>query len=483
LGVTAVGTGLNTHPAYAARVAERIAALTRTPFVTAPNKFQALASHEALVAAHGALKTLAAALMKIANDLRWLASGPRCGIGELSLPANEPGSSIMPGKVNPTQCEALTMVCVQVLGNDVAVGMAGASGNFELNVFKPVLLHNVLQSIRLLADGCASFDERCVRGLEANPERIAELMRQSLMLVTALTPKIGYDRAAAIAKQAHAEGLTLEQAAVASGALDAAEFAQAVRPETMVGPNLGEAAPARHGAPRPWTLSIDVGGSYVKASLVDAQGALVDSEGAREPTPRPATPEALLPLLAGLAEAEPATDRVAIGFPGVVSDGVVRSAPNLDGDWSRVPLCQQLADQLASAGRSLPVRAVNDADLAALGAAAGEGVEMLITLGTGMGSAVCIDGRIVPNLELGHHPLRDGQRYEDLVADAELGRIGQAEWRERVSDIIVQLRKTWNFRTLYVGGGNARLLAAADMPADVVLVDNSVALRGGPRLF
>ncbi|WP_437676095.1 class II fumarate hydratase [Sorangium sp. So ce131] len=236
LGGTAVGTGLNTHPEFAARVAAKIAELTGAPFVTAPNKFQALASHDALVAAHGALKTLACSLFKIANDVRWLASGPRCGIGEITLPENEPGSSIMPGKVNPTQAEALTMVCAQVLGNDVAVSLGGASGNFELNVYKPLIVHNVLQSIRLLADGCASFEEHAARGIEPNRERIARNLRESLMLVTALNPHVGYDNAAKIAKKAHAEGTTLREAALALGLLDEETFDAIVRPERMIGP-------------------------------------------------------------------------------------------------------------------------------------------------------------------------------------------------------------------------------------------------------
>ncbi|WP_437647106.1 class II fumarate hydratase [Sorangium sp. So ce362] len=237
LGGTAVGTGLNAHPEFPARVAAKIAELTGAPFVTAPNKFQALASHDALVAAHGALKTLACSLNKIANDIRWLASGPRCGIGEITIPENEPGSSIMPGKVNPTQAEAMTMLCAQVLGNDVAVGVGGASGNFELNVYKPLIIHNVLQSIRLLADGCASFDEHCARGIEPNRERIARNVRESLMLVTALNPHVGYDSAAKIAKKAHAEGSTLREAALALGLLDARTFDEVVRPERMIGPS------------------------------------------------------------------------------------------------------------------------------------------------------------------------------------------------------------------------------------------------------
>jgi len=236
LGGTAVGTGLNSHPEFGVRAAARIAELSGQPFVTAPNKFQALSSHEALVCAHGALKTLATALMKIANDIRWLASGPRCGLGEIRIPAGEPGSSIMPGKVNPTQCEAMTMVCAQVMGNDVTVGLAGASGNFELNVFKPVIAYNALQSIRLLGDACASLDERCVRGIEPRRQVIAHYLGQSLMLVTALSPTIGYDRAAELAQKAHDEGTSLREAAVALGVLTAAEFDELVRPEQMLAP-------------------------------------------------------------------------------------------------------------------------------------------------------------------------------------------------------------------------------------------------------
>ncbi len=238
IGGTAVGTGLNTHPEFAGRAAQAIAALTGQPFVTAENSFEALAAHDALVAAHGALKTLAVGLMKIANDVRWLASGPRCGIGEIRIPENEPGSSIMPGKVNPTQCEALTMVCAQVLGNDVAVNVGGASGNFELNVFKPLIIHNVLHSVRLLADASESFREYCARGIEPDRERIRRHLEQSLMLVTALTPSIGYDKAAEIATKAQREGLTLKQAAVALGYLTADEFDRYVRPERMVSPQL-----------------------------------------------------------------------------------------------------------------------------------------------------------------------------------------------------------------------------------------------------
>jgi fumarate hydratase class II len=235
LGGTAVGTGLNAHPAFGARVAADLAHATGQPFVSAPNKFEALAAHDALVFMHGGLKTVAASLMKIANDVRWLASGPRSGLGEISIPENEPGSSIMPGKVNPTQCEALTMLACQVLGNDVAVNLGGASGNFELNVFKPVIIHNVLQSVRLLADGALSFERHCARGIEADRARIADLVQRSLMLVTALNPHIGYDRAAMIAKAAHAQGLSLREAALASGFVSAAQFDAWVRPEAMVG--------------------------------------------------------------------------------------------------------------------------------------------------------------------------------------------------------------------------------------------------------
>ena len=234
LGGTAVGTGLNAPQGYAVAVAQELADLTGLPFVTAPNKFEALASCDALVQAHGALKGLAASLMKIANDVRWLASGPRSGLGEIAIPENEPGSSIMPGKVNPTQCEALTMLCCQVMGNDVAINIGGASGNFELNVFRPMVIHNFLQSVRLLADGMASFDHHCAQGIEPRRERIAELLERSLMLVTALNPHIGYDKAAQIAKAAHKGGLSLREAAVASGHLTAEEFDAWVRPEEMV---------------------------------------------------------------------------------------------------------------------------------------------------------------------------------------------------------------------------------------------------------
>ena len=235
-GGTAVGTGLNTHAEFGERIAAELARHTGLPFATAPNKFAALAAHDELVAAHGTLKTLAAALMKIANDVRWLASGPRAGLGEISIPENEPGSSIMPGKVNPTQCEALTMLCAQVFGNDVAINFGGASGNFELNVFKPLIAHNFLQSVRLLADGMASFEEHCVRGIEANQARITELTARSLMLVTALTPHIGYERAAEIAKRAHQDGSTLKSSALASGYVTAAEFDLWVQPALMIGP-------------------------------------------------------------------------------------------------------------------------------------------------------------------------------------------------------------------------------------------------------
>ncbi|HUX08654.1 MAG TPA: class II fumarate hydratase [Acidobacteriota bacterium] len=236
LGGTAVGTGLNTHPKFAEMSAQQIAELTGRPFVSAPNKFAALAAHDDIVAASSALRGLAVSLMKIANDIRWLASGPRCGLGELILPANEPGSSIMPGKVNPTQCEAMTMVCVQVIGNDTAVAVAGSQGNFELNVFKPVMIFNLLHSIRLLADTCKAFTEFAVKGLEPNRERIGELVKSSLMLVTALSPSIGYDKAAEVAHHAHRNGTTLKEAALALGYLTAEEFDQAVQPQRMVQP-------------------------------------------------------------------------------------------------------------------------------------------------------------------------------------------------------------------------------------------------------
>ena len=236
LGGTAVGTGLNAPPGFGEQAAKVIAALTGRPFVSAPNKFEALAAHEALVFTHGALRALATALTKIANDVRWLASGPRSGIGELRIPENEPGSSIMPGKVNPTQCEALTMVCAQVMGNHVTATIAGASGHLELNVYKPVMIYDVLQSIRLLADAARSFADNCVVGIEPNHARIDHLLKQSLMLVTALNPKVGYDNAAKIAKKAHAEGTTLKEAALALGLLTEAEFDELVRPEKMLGP-------------------------------------------------------------------------------------------------------------------------------------------------------------------------------------------------------------------------------------------------------
>ncbi len=236
IGGTAVGTGLNTHPEFAERAARKIAELTSQPFTSHPNKFAALSAHDELVMASGALKTLAASLMKIANDIRWLGSGPRCGLGELMLPENEPGSSIMPGKVNPTQCEALTIVCVQVMGNDGAIGFAGSQGNFELNVFKPVMIFNFLNSVRLLADACRSFNVHCVAGLGANRERIKDYVKNCLMLVTALSPKIGYDNAAKIAETALREGTILREATLKLGLLSGAEFDQAVIPERMTRP-------------------------------------------------------------------------------------------------------------------------------------------------------------------------------------------------------------------------------------------------------
>ena len=235
-GGTAVGTGLNAHPEFAERFADEVKAITGLDFVTAPNKFEALAAHDALVELSGALNVLAASLMKIANDIRLLGSGPRCGFGEIRLPENEPGSSIMPGKVNPTQSEALTMLCAQVMGNHVAVTVAGASGHFELNVFKPVIIYNVLHSIRLLADGCRSFTDKCVVGIEADRERIEDLLYQSLMLVTALNPKIGYDNAAKVAKKAYADGTSLKEAAIELDLLTSEEFDELVRPEKMIGP-------------------------------------------------------------------------------------------------------------------------------------------------------------------------------------------------------------------------------------------------------
>jgi fumarate hydratase, class II len=234
LGGTAVGTGLNAPKGYAEKVAEELARLTGLPLTTAANKFEVMAAADALVHAHGALKTLAASLMKIANDIRWLASGPRSGIGEIAIPENEPGSSIMPGKVNPTQCEAMTMLCCQVFGNDVAINFGGASGNFELNVFRPMIAHNFMQSVRLLADGMRSFNEHCAVGITANMERIQELVQRSLMLVTALNPHIGYDKSAQIAKKAHKEGSTLREAALELGFVTAEQFDQWVRPERMV---------------------------------------------------------------------------------------------------------------------------------------------------------------------------------------------------------------------------------------------------------
>jgi fumarate hydratase class II len=236
LGGTAVGTGLNAHPQYATLVAAKLAELTGRPFITAKNKFAALAGHDALVACHGAIKTLATALVKIANDVRWLASGPRSGLGELIIPENEPGSSIMPGKVNPTQCEAMTMVGAQVMGNDVSISIGGASGNFELNVFKPLIANAVLQSIRLLGDACRSFEEHCARGIEPNRTEIDRNLRESLMLVTALAPHIGYDKAAKVAKRAHTDGSTLKEAAVALGFVTAEQFDAWVKPEEMTRP-------------------------------------------------------------------------------------------------------------------------------------------------------------------------------------------------------------------------------------------------------
>ena len=238
IGGTAVGTGLNTHPEYAQRAAQAIAERTEFPFITSPNKFEALGARDALIEASSALKTLACSLNKIANDIRWLGSGPRCGIGEISLPENEPGSSIMPGKVNPTQCEAMTMVCAQVIGNDTTVSIAGASGNFELNVYMPVMAFNVLQSIRLLGDACNSLNENCVVGITANLSQIGHYLNDSLMLVTALAPHIGYDQAAAVAKKAHLEGKTLKQVAVEMDLLTQEEFDTAVIPSQMTHPNL-----------------------------------------------------------------------------------------------------------------------------------------------------------------------------------------------------------------------------------------------------
>ena len=235
-GGTAVGTGVNAHEGWADRFAERIAEVTGFPFRTAPNKFEALAAHDAMVEMSGSLKTVAASGFKIANDIRLLASGPRCGLGELVLPENEPGSSIMPGKVNPTQTEAVTQVCIQVMGNDAAIGMAGSQGHFELNVYKPMIAYNLLQSIRLLGDVLTSFTRNCVVGIEANQERITKLLNESLMLVTALAPEIGYDNAAKVAKEAHRKGTTLEQEAEHLGFVTAARFREIVRPEKMIGP-------------------------------------------------------------------------------------------------------------------------------------------------------------------------------------------------------------------------------------------------------
>jgi fumarate hydratase class II len=235
VGGTAVGTGLNTHAEFGARVAHALAVASGQPFVSAPNKFEAMAAHDAIVHAHGCLKTLAASLTKIANDVRWLASGPRAGLAEVTIPENEPGSSIMPGKVNPTQCEALAMLCCQVMGNDVVVGMAGAAGQFELNVYKPVLIHNLLQSVRLLADGALSFDAHCARGIAPDRERMAELVGRSLMLATALAPHIGYERAAQIAREAHRSRGSLREAALASGWVTADEFDAWVQPQAMLG--------------------------------------------------------------------------------------------------------------------------------------------------------------------------------------------------------------------------------------------------------
>ena len=236
LGGTAVGTGLNSHSDFPEKVAKQIADITGLPFVTAPNKFESLGAHDAIVEASGVLKTIACSLMKIANDIRWLGSGPRCGIGEIILPANEPGSSIMPGKVNPTQSEAMTMVAAQVIGNDTAINVGGSSGNFELNVFKPVMIYNLLQSIRLLADSCRSFNDHCVVGIEPNKTQIEKHLNGSLMLVTALNPHIGYDNAAKVAKKAYQENMTLKESAVALGLLTNEEFDEKVRPEKMTGP-------------------------------------------------------------------------------------------------------------------------------------------------------------------------------------------------------------------------------------------------------
>ncbi|KAH8551642.1 fumarate hydratase [Umbelopsis sp. PMI_123] len=236
-GGTAVGTGLNTRKGFDEKVAKAIANLTNYPFVTAPNKFEALAAHDAIVEAHGALNTVAVSLMKIANDIRYLGSGPRCGLGELSLPENEPGSSIMPGKVNPTQCEAMTMVCAQVMGNNTTISIAGSNGQFELNVFKPVMISNFLQSVRLLSDGCVSFTKNCVVGIMANEDKIKSILNESLMLVTALNPHIGYDNAAKCAKNAHKKGITLKESALELGVLTEQQFNDWIKPEEMIGPS------------------------------------------------------------------------------------------------------------------------------------------------------------------------------------------------------------------------------------------------------
>ena len=244
LGGTAVGTGLNAHPEFAERVAKKISEITGKEFISAPNKFESLAAHDALVMASGALKTLAVSLMKIANDIRLLGSGPRSGLGELNLPENEPGSSIMPGKVNPTQCEALTMVCAQVMGNDVAISVGGSNGHFELNVFKPLIIFNFLNSARLLADACQSFNTNCLSGIEANAENCKKHLSNSLMLVTALNSHIGYDKSAEIAKNAHKKGLTLKESALELAYLSSEDFDKWVKPEEMCGPNLAAKAHA-----------------------------------------------------------------------------------------------------------------------------------------------------------------------------------------------------------------------------------------------
>ena len=236
IGGTAVGTGLNTRVGFAERVSAKLAELTGLPFVSAKNKFEALAAHDSMVEVHGALNVIACSLMKIANDIRFLGSGPRCGFGELLLPENEPGSSIMPGKVNPTQCEAITMVAAQVIGNQTAVSIGGSNGHFELNVFKPMMVRNVLQSTRLIGDACQSFSKNCVRGIQANEERIDKLLNESLMLVTALNPHIGYDKAATIAKTAHKEGTTLKESAIKLGYLTEQQFDEWVKPNKMLGP-------------------------------------------------------------------------------------------------------------------------------------------------------------------------------------------------------------------------------------------------------